>query len=54
MVRNQGFSAVTKVENNGGSALFQPSNGVPVVMYYCPQCGYIEMYAAAVAGEWQQ
>ena len=52
MVKNEGFSAITSVKKDGDKVSFNPSSGVPVVTYYCPQCGYIENYAAQVYGEW--
>ena len=53
MRRNDGFSAITGVTKKGESVSFNPSNGVPVRMFYCEKCGYIEMYAAAIIDqEW--
>lgn len=55
MIRNEGFNAVTRVEKQGQNVSFNPSNGVPVKLYYCANCGYIEMYAASLADtDWQQ
>jgi hypothetical protein len=48
MQRNEGFSAITSVTKQGENVSFNPANGVPVRLFYCRICGYIETYAAAV------
>jgi len=53
MIRNTGLSAVTSLERlSSGEVNFNPGNGVPVVLYYCDICGYIEMYAATKTPFW--
>ena len=55
MPQNEGFNAVTRVQKQGDNVTFNPSNGVPVKVFYCKTCGYIEMYAASlVDADWQQ
>jgi hypothetical protein len=54
LLRNSGLSAVTSLERAAsGEVAFNPSVGVPVVMYYCEICGYIEMYAAQKTPYWE-
>ncbi len=50
MLRNDGFNALIRVTKKGDKVLFNPSTGVPVEVYYCPTCGYVELYAAS--GRW--
>lgn len=54
MTRNEGYYAVTLVGKNGANVNFNPGTGVPSVVYFCPACGYIELYAAASDPEWQR
>jgi hypothetical protein len=53
MVRNEGFNAITQVTKDGSNVSFNPSTGVPTVLFFCNSCGYIEMYAAAKTGLWK-
>jgi hypothetical protein len=53
-LRNAGLSAITAVERaNSGDVTFNPATGVPVVVYFCDLCGYIEMYAAQKTPYWE-
>jgi len=54
MVRNSGFNALTVLEKaNDGSVTFKPSLGIPLVVYYCPVCGYVESYTAQLTPFWK-
>jgi hypothetical protein len=52
MVRNEGFSAVTAIIKNPTGVVFNPSTGIPLVVYYCTLCGYVELYTAHNFPEW--
>jgi hypothetical protein len=52
MVRNEGFNALMRVERIGEGIGFDSASGVPVLIYSCPDCGYIELYAAQKTKEW--
>ncbi len=54
LVRNPGFNAVTKVDTTGISLTFNPTTGVPLVVYYCETCGYVELYAAQKTSYWNE
>lgn len=53
MVRNEGFSAITQVTKDGANVAFNPGSGVPVVLFFCSTCGYVEMYAAVKTPFWK-
>ena len=54
MRRNVGLSAITElVRSENEKITFNPSSGIPVVVYYCDVCGYIEMYAAQKTSYWE-
>jgi len=53
MTRNTGFSALTKVDKKQNIITFNPSSGVPIIVFYCPLCGYVEEYAAHPNEEWK-
>jgi len=42
---NGAFELVKK-----GMAGSEPSAGLPVTLYFCPKCGYIELYDLRVIG----
>jgi hypothetical protein len=52
MGRNEGFGAITSVEKTVGGLAFNPASGIPVVSFFCNECGYIELYAAARTPFW--
>jgi hypothetical protein len=55
MVRNTGFNALVKFEKGSdGSLAFNTSSGIPLVVYYCPICGYIESYVAQKTPAWNE
>src|SRR5687768_2022476 len=54
LTRNEGFSALTEFKRHGPTGAFDPTRGVPVAVYYCPECGYIEMYAAQKTPSWSE
>ncbi len=50
MKRNAGLNAITVVEKpESGEFNFKPGSGIPVFVYYCEECGYIEIYSSAIA-----
>lgn len=54
LVKNPGFNAVTKVDMTGINLTFRPGSGVPLVVYYCETCGYVELYAAQKTSYWSE
>jgi hypothetical protein len=52
MVRNEGFNALTQVTREGKDVRFDSTSGVPVLVFFCDQCGLVEMYAAARTPLW--
>ena len=54
LVRNEGFSAVTEVRKDGANVSFNPGSGVVVVVFFCEECGYVELYAAQKTPLWDQ
>lgn len=54
MTRNRGFNAITTFERVGGGFIFNSATGMPVVAYYCNECGYIETYAAQKTQFWSE
>ena len=54
MSRNEGFSAVTQVIKKGDRVTFNPAAGIPLVVYSCPTCGYVELYVASRTALWEQ
>jgi len=54
MIRNEGFNALIKVDHHENKVQFNSSTGVPVVVFFCDKCGYIEVYAAQKTPYWQQ
>lgn len=53
MTRNEGFNALTGLEKNSSGVAFNPSTGIPIVTFFCDECGYIEMYAATKTPFWK-
>jgi hypothetical protein len=47
--RNEGLNALNTFLDTASGYSFDMSRGVPVVMYVCPKCGYVEMYAAQIS-----
>lgn len=52
--QNDSFGAVTEFRRHGGSGVFDGTRGVPVSIHYCPECGYIELYAAQKSEGWDR
>jgi hypothetical protein len=52
MVQNEGFNALIRVERTNQGIVFDNASGIPVLAFYCPDCGYIELYAAQTTKEW--
>lgn len=52
MTRNEGLSAVVTVTRDHRGTTFNPSSGVPLVVYYCDSCGYTELYVAQKTSFW--
>lgn len=52
MTRNRGFNAITTFEQASNGFEFNPSIGIPLVAYYCNECGYLEAYAAQKTRFW--
>ena len=52
MVRNEGFNALMRVERMSEGIAFDSASGVPVLVFSCPDCGYIELYAAQKTKDW--
>lgn len=54
MLKNSGFNALTALEKESdGSVTFNGSSGIPIVVYYCPVCGYVESYVAQMTPFWK-
>lgn len=49
-----GLHAITKLTKQGDQLNFHPSSGVPVKIFFCPKCGYIETYAAKLTEFWDK
>lgn len=53
MQRTASWFAITGVEPPGSGVnnlpRFNPGSGIPVRLYICSVCGYVELYAGAVA-----
>ena len=47
-----GFHALTEVNRNENDIQFNPASGIPVKVYVCRQCGYIETYHAQTDQNW--
>lgn len=54
MVRNAGFNAITTFEKTSLGYTFNPATGMPVVVFFCDECGYIETYAAQKTSFWSE
>ena len=54
MMRNRGFNAITTFQRIGNGFEFNPSTGMPLVAYYCNECGYVETYAAQKTQFWSE
>jgi hypothetical protein len=52
MIQNEGFNALIRLQRSGNTLSFDSSQGAPVLMYSCPECGYVEMYAAQKTALW--
>lgn len=52
MLRNEGFNALMSFVNAPTGISFDVSRGIPLVVYYCPQCGYVETYVAQKTRFW--
>lgn len=54
MVRNSGFNALITLQRLDTGIVFNASNGIPLVVFYCNECGYIESYAAQKTPYWNE
>ena len=54
MKRIPGYHAITKLEKNGKKIAFMPSSGIPVVVFVCGECGYLEFYPAMQFKAWNE
>jgi hypothetical protein len=54
MIRNSGFNAITTVERTDSGFIFIPTSGMPLVAYFCNECGYVESYAAQKTRFWSE
>jgi Holliday junction resolvase-like predicted endonuclease len=52
MTRNRGFNAITTFERTPTGFEFNPGMGMPIIAYYCNECGYVETYAAQKTQFW--
>lgn len=53
LVKQEGLNAITAMEKSAsGQASFKPDTGIPTVVYFCQNCGYLEMYAAQKTSFW--
>jgi hypothetical protein len=52
MVRNSGFNAITSFDQTPVGYTFNPTSGIPVVAFFCSECGYIETYVAQKTPYW--
>lgn len=52
MIRNSGFNAIITVERTESGFAFIPTSGMPLVSYFCDECGYVESYAAQKTRFW--
>lgn len=44
MQKNADLNALTTLVVTDGNFNFNPAQGTPARMYFCPTCGYIELY----------
>lgn len=52
---NSTFNALISVEKDKeGEVSFDLGSGVPVVVFICSQCGYVELYAAIKTDYWKR
>ncbi|MBD3330277.1 hypothetical protein GF354_01970 [Candidatus Peregrinibacteria bacterium] len=49
MISADGLHALTKITKKGENLTFHPSSGIPIKVFYCKKCGYIENYAAKIS-----
>jgi len=54
MKRLPGYYAITKLEKDGEKITFMPSSGIPVVVFTCGECGYLEFYPALKFKAWRE
>lgn len=54
MTRNRGFNAITTFERTAVGFGFNASTGMPIVAYFCNECGYVETYAAQKTQFWSE
>jgi hypothetical protein len=54
MIRNSGFNAITTVERTDTGFAFISTSGMPLVAYFCNECGYVESYAAQKTRYWSE
>lgn len=49
---NNTFNSLTSLKKTAEGVTFEPGSGVPVVVYVCPECGYVELYVAIKTPFW--
>lgn len=53
MIRQEGFNIIEKLEKKGEKIIIHAGQGIPLVIYYCNICGYIESYIAPKTPFWK-
>lgn len=51
---NSGLSLLVEVEKNRAGIAVKPNAGLPLVVWRCPICGYVESYAAQNTEFWDE
>ncbi|NTX59554.1 hypothetical protein HUA74_02655 [Myxococcus sp. CA051A] len=54
MLKNAGLNAITAMEAGPQGLVFQPMKGIPITVYSCPECGYMESYLAKMTPHWEE
>ena len=54
MSRIPEYYAITKVEKKKENVAFNPSSGIPLVVFACDICGYLEFYPAVKFRDWNE
>ncbi|MGQ9628917.1 MAG: hypothetical protein ACUVXI_01225 [bacterium] len=52
MDKERAFYALTMLEKKEGKAHFMPDHGIPLTVFKCSSCGYLEIYSAPARREW--
>ncbi len=54
MGRIPDYYAITKVDKIGDKVNFNLGTGIPLVVFTCPECGYLELYPAVKFNDWHE